>query len=71
MTELNEILKISIKKIPVLRYYSEMYFQYLTTVDQSFYTGEGLRDIPFFVILHHFVPTLRRHKSSNLHKPKS
>ena len=28
-------------------------------------------DIPYFVILHHFVSTMWRHKSSNLHKPKS
>ena len=28
-------------------------------------------DIPYFVILHHFVSTMWRHKSSNLHKSKS
>ena len=28
-------------------------------------------DFPYFVISHHFVSTLWRHKSSNLHKSKS
>ena len=36
----------------------------------QFYTEKGFRDIPFFVILHHLVSTIRRHKSSNLHKSK-
>ena len=35
------------------------------------YTEKAFRDIPSFVIPHHFMSTLGRHKSSNLHKSKS
>ena len=35
------------------------------------YTEKVLREIKFFVILHHFVATKWHHKSSNLHKSKS
>ena len=34
------------------------------------YTENVVRDIKFFVILHHFVSTKWCHKSSNLHKSK-
>ena len=37
----------------------------------QFDTEKIFRDIPFFVISHHFVSTLWHHKSSNLHKSKS
>ena len=42
----------------------------VTTTKFQFYTEKTFRD-PFFVVSHHFVPTLCRHKSSNLHKSKS
>ena len=35
------------------------------------YTEKVVRDIKFFVTLHHFVSTKWHHKSSNLHKSKS
>ena len=35
------------------------------------YTEKVVGDIKFFVILHNFVPTKSRHKSSNLHTLKS
>ena len=35
------------------------------------YTEKVVRDIKFFVILHHFVSTKSCHQSSNLHKSKS
>ena len=35
------------------------------------YGEKVFRDTPFFVISHHFVSTLWRHKSSNLHRSKS
>ena len=37
----------------------------------QFYAEKVFRDIPFFVILNHFMSTVWRYKSSNLHKSKS
>ena len=42
----------------------------VTTTKFQLYTEKTFRD-PFFVVSHHFVPTLGRHKSSNLNKSKS
>ena len=49
----------------------ELYYVYKNCKKFQFYTEKVVRDIPFFVILHHLVFTISRDKSSNLHKSKS